>query len=364
MSQQQSVDGGFVPGDNPLVSVVMTTYNGARYVRETIDSVLAQSLGDFEFIIVDDCSTDHTVDLIREYRDPRIALVRNEANVGISRSRNRALGLAKGTYIATTDQDDISERHRLERQVRHLEVNPATSVVASRVYLLRGTVRSVDPMPSQADPLLIHFALFFGRHNTTYSSLCARRQFIEQNDLYFRPIYHYAEDYELFSRIAECGRFAVLQEELVGYRLHAANNSKVHHKEMSRNGMTFMTACYARELGRAVNDEEGWAIWNGLVDKVPQTSGDQLRRLGQLMVELTASFIERRALNDQRQQAAIRQLAAQLWNEIVDRSVRTLGLEAERVRREIEDLQAWRPTAFRAMKSGALALYSTAWPRR
>lgn len=348
MSEEASSRSGSVA--TPRVSVVTTTYNGAAYLRETMDSMLQQTLRDFEYILIDDCSTDGTVALIQSYDDARIVLVQNKPNRGISESRNIGFRMARGTCIATIDQDDISDPRRLEKQVRHLEEHPDVSVVASRVHLLVNGVRKPDPMPVQPHHLLIHFALFFGRHNTTYSSLCLRRQFVVDHDLYFNSRFHYAEDYELFSRIADCGRFAILPEPLVAYRLHAQANSRVHSEEMAANGMTFMKACYARQLGRPVSDEEGHRIWNGLVTKQPPESLEGLRELGRLMTEFTAAFIARHAEGPQQAQQ-LHVLASQLWHEIVDRSVRSLGLKAERVRSEFDLLRAWSPTPMARLRT-------------
>lgn len=342
----------------PMVSVVMTTYNGSAYLRETIDSILQQTYRDFEYVIIDDCSKDDTVALIKGYDDPRIVFVQNPVNMGISESRNAAFRRARGTFIATTDQDDISEPTRLERQVGLLQANPDISAAASRVYLMLKGVKTDDPMAVQPLPVLIHFAVFFGRHNTTYSSLCLRRQFVVDNDLYFRPRYHYAEDFELFTRIVACGRFSIVPDPLVTYRLHANNNSRVHYAEMSANGMSFMKDCYARELGRPVDEAEGWRIWNGLVEKVPPASADELRQLGQVMAELTERFIERHA-SGQDQRDRLRVLASQIWHDIVDGAVRVRGLGVERVRGEFKSLQAWSPSPMANLKVKARGALSS-----
>lgn len=344
----------------PLVSVLMTTYNGATQLRETIDSILNQTFDDFEFLIIDDCSTDQTVAVIREYDDPRIVLARNESNQGISNSRNRALQLARGTFIATTDQDDVSAPERLERQVRCLQTREDIAVVASRVYLLIDGVRTDDPMPVQSEPILIHFALYFGRHNTTYSSLCMRKQFIVDHQLYFDQRYHYAEDYELYSRMIECGQFTILPQPLVSYRVHNSSNSRIHSEEMWRNGMSFMRDCYARELGRPIDDAEGWRIWYGLVEKRGQKSLHELRALGYLMTEMTAKFTARHAESHE-QSSQIRVLASQIWHDIVDGSVPGCGLGAERVRREFNELQAWSPPRGTILKNCARAVLG--WAR-
>lgn len=345
------------PMHTPRVSVLTTTYNGARFLRQTIDSILGQTFRDFEYLLIDDASTDGTVDLIRSYDDPRIRLVRNEANMGISGSRNRAFQMARGEFIATTDQDDLSDPHRLEQQVCLLDARPDISAVASRVHLLIDGRQQEDPMPAQDEPELVHFALYFGRHNTTYSSLCLRRSFVVENDLYFRPQYHYAEDFELCSRIVNCGRFAIVQQPLVDYRIHDQNNSRVHQAEMLRNGMAFMRECYARELGRPLSDQEARLVWDGLVDKQPQWSAADLQEMGRLMSELTAGFVVRHSLSEPLR-TRVEVLAAQIWNDVVDRSVRSCGLDAEKVRRQFAQLNRWAPPASRRARMLGLATWS------
>ncbi|MGC8880316.1 MAG: glycosyltransferase family 2 protein, partial [Anaerolineae bacterium] len=92
----------------PAISVIMAVYNGARYLREAVDSILNQTFTDFEFIIVDDGSTDETPAVLDEYNDPRIVRLRNAHNLGLTKSLNRGLHVARGRYIARQDADDLS----------------------------------------------------------------------------------------------------------------------------------------------------------------------------------------------------------------------------------------------------------------
>ena len=101
----------------PKVSVVMPAYNAEKYIREAIDSVLAQTFTDFEFIILDDGSTDATAAIIQSYEDDRIRFCPNERNMGVAATLNRALKLAQGEYIARMDADDVSYKNRLEMQL-------------------------------------------------------------------------------------------------------------------------------------------------------------------------------------------------------------------------------------------------------
>ena len=106
-----------------LVSIIMPTYNCARFIRESIDSVLAQTYTNWELIIVDDSSTDNTAEMIANFNDPRIHYLRNEQNEGAALTRNKALRAVKGRYIAFLDSDDLWHPDKLERQIAFMEQN-------------------------------------------------------------------------------------------------------------------------------------------------------------------------------------------------------------------------------------------------
>lgn len=109
---------------NNLVSIIMPSYNTGRFIRETIESVLAQSYTDWELIIVDDCSTDNTDEVVAQYlEDGRIKYIKNQVNSGAAVSRNRALLEAKGKWIAFLDSDDLWEPNKLEKQIAFMQEN-------------------------------------------------------------------------------------------------------------------------------------------------------------------------------------------------------------------------------------------------
>ena len=108
---------------HPKISVVMAVYNGERHLREAIDSILNQTFADFEFVIIDDASTDRSGRILQEYagKDKRIVIIGNETNMGLSKSLNKGIRLTKGEYIARMDADDISFPDRFEKQVKFLD---------------------------------------------------------------------------------------------------------------------------------------------------------------------------------------------------------------------------------------------------
>ena len=118
----------------PIVTVLMTVYNGKNYLNEAIESVLCQTLDNYEFLIVDDASTDNSIEIINSYKDSRIKLLKNRENIGQTASLNEGLAIAQGQYIARFDQDDVCLPKRLEDQVAFFKKNPSISILCSREY--------------------------------------------------------------------------------------------------------------------------------------------------------------------------------------------------------------------------------------
>ncbi len=129
----------------------MSVFNGARFLRPAVDSILSQTLDDFEFIVVDDGSTDETARILEEYEDPRIILQRNEKNLGLAQSLNRGVSLAQADLIARQDSDDISHPERLNALVSFLDRNPETGVVGSAVQWIDEESRSDKVWPQGLD---------------------------------------------------------------------------------------------------------------------------------------------------------------------------------------------------------------------
>ena len=107
--------------NEPMVTVLMAVYNGEKFLKEAMESILTQTFTDFEFLIINDGSTDNSVKIIEEFNDPRIRLIHNEKNLKLIASLNKGISLAKGKYIARMDCDDISMPYRLEKEVDFLE---------------------------------------------------------------------------------------------------------------------------------------------------------------------------------------------------------------------------------------------------
>jgi glycosyltransferase involved in cell wall biosynthesis len=207
---------------NPIVSVIMPVYNTGIYLKEAIDSIINQSFINFELIIIDDSSTDNSLQIIESYRDQRILLVKKDFNSGYTKSLNIGLKLAKGKYIARMDSDDISLPQRLEIQVSHLEKNPNIILCGTAFRLMNS--ETIINHPNSHDDILIGLlsGTAFG-----HPTVLIRREVLFNNNIEYNPNYEPAEDYYLWTQLIKFGRVVNLPEVLLEYRVHTNQVSKV-----------------------------------------------------------------------------------------------------------------------------------------
>lgn len=204
--------------NTPKVSVLMPVYNGERFVAESIRSVLTQTYRDFELIIVNDGSTDNTPSIIRSFRDERIRLVQHSQNQGLFEALNEGVRLARGTYIARLDSDDIAYRKRLQKQIAFLDSHPDFALVGSAVRLIDSYghptgVKWKNTTPPEKIPVLLLF------HNAFSHSAVMMRVAALPKPAYgpHRPP---VEDYGLWVRLAEKSKVWNLPNVLLDYRVH------------------------------------------------------------------------------------------------------------------------------------------------
>jgi len=202
---------------NVKVTVLMPVYNGASYLREAIESILAQSYADFELLVIDDGSTDRSAEIVLSYGDPRIRLVGNDGNRGLIETLNRGMELASGEYLVRMDCDDISLPARLRRQVEFMDDNREVGVCGVWYREFGGKVpRTTRCAPDDAS---IRCGTLFNPV-IGHPSVIMRKSAFYEHGLRYDPGYPHAEDYELWARALKCLRFANLPEVLLRYRVH------------------------------------------------------------------------------------------------------------------------------------------------
>ncbi|WP_329805040.1 glycosyltransferase family 2 protein [Flavobacterium facile] len=199
----------------PKISVLMPVYNSELYIKEAIDSILNQTFTDFELIIIDDASTDKSVEIIQSYTDSRIQLIVKPQNSGYTNSLNYGLTIAKGEYIARMDSDDISMPERFAKQVGFLEANKDV-VVCGSVFNIIGTGEIINVPEEHED---IKFGMLL-RCRIGHPTVMIRKRVLIENNINYNHEMEPAEDYDLWVRLSEIGKLYNLKEPLLSYRIH------------------------------------------------------------------------------------------------------------------------------------------------
>jgi len=201
---------------DPRITVLMSVYNGEKYLRKAVDSILSQTFKDFEFLIINDGSTDRTVEILHSYDNPRIRIINNEENVGLTKSLNKGLKLAKGKYIARMDADDISMPERFERQVEFLEKNPDIGVLGVNCPVINdhGRVTFILERPTSHTDIVKEL---LSENQFVHSSLMLRMDVLSSAGGYNED-FRLAQDYELILRLSKTTQVANLPEPLHMWR--------------------------------------------------------------------------------------------------------------------------------------------------
>jgi glycosyltransferase involved in cell wall biosynthesis len=235
----------------PRVTVLMAVRNGEEHLRESLASVLAQTLDDFELLIVDDASTDGSMSIVAEFGDPRIRVIRNEVQLGLARSLNIGLAAARAELVARQDDDDVSDPIRLALQVARLEERPSVALVACAYRRIDDAGRIEGHRPVPLDVVSIRWHLLF-LNAFTHSSVVFRRAVVQELGGYAEDL-AYAEDYELWSRLAESYDVEAVPQRLVSYR-RASCSMTASYKERSGGQMDKVAEISRRNIGRVLGD--------------------------------------------------------------------------------------------------------------
>lgn len=228
----------------PLISVIMSTYNEEKYIETSLKSLLNQTFQEFEIIIVDDASTDNTRQLIQRLQDERIHLICNEENQGLTKNLNKALKYVTGKYIARMDGDDIAFPTRFEKQVQYMEKHPETMLVSCYTKSF-GDSDLVFALPDDSEVLKVRMLV---RPVYAHPGFMMRRELIEAGYRYNEE-YRTAQDYEFASRVAEKYKIGLVPEILLLYRVHKKqvsakagnqqfnNADKIRKRQLERLGV-------------------------------------------------------------------------------------------------------------------------------
>ena len=232
----------------PTISVLMPAYNAAAYIREATDSILNQTFTDFEFVIINDGSSDNTEDIILGYKDERIKYYKNDNNLGIVKTLNRGLDLCSGKYIARMDADDISMPNRLEKQIHCLEAN--SQIVASgTLYAILGDEPNMPvDVATNAEDIRYDMAIYC---QFAHSTMMIRKSTIDQYKLRYREEYKCAEDYKLWTELLKYGDMVNLPEVL-GCIRQCEEGISISNAEKQKHLSDIVRKEYLNQLGADV----------------------------------------------------------------------------------------------------------------
>jgi len=247
MNRNQAIP---VKTDVPKISVVMSVYNAEKYLVKAVESILNQTYQDFEFIIINDASTDTTEGILRQFADPRLRIFKNSENLGLSKSLNKAIELAVGIYIARMDSDDISLPHRFETQLRFLEANDDYALVGSSYLHIddNGMTIGINNVPLEDATLRKKLKV---SNCFAHGSIMMSKKSVQEVGGYDEK-YIFSQDYDLWLRMSEIGKVANIREPLYCWRVTRSCISVERRKEQKYYANLALSEARNREGRRSI----------------------------------------------------------------------------------------------------------------
>jgi glycosyltransferase involved in cell wall biosynthesis len=228
--------------------VLLPVDQGQRYLREAVDSILSQTFSDFEFIIIDDASTDESAEIISSYQDPRIHFIRNGTNLGLTATLNKGLELARGEYIARMDQDDVSLPERLAKQVTFMEARPDLAASGTWAKEIDEAGRVVGDRRITVGEQMAYG--YWWPCPIIHPSAVIRRSLL--GDIRYNPDVGHAADYDLWLSLKKKYALDNLPEYLILYRVHGGSTSVKEREDQLRS----VHKSFCRQTRLAVSYEE------------------------------------------------------------------------------------------------------------
>jgi len=236
---------------SPLVSVIMPAYNSEKYISEAIDSILDQSFKDFEFIIIDDGSSDRTWEIIQEYKkkDRRVVVARNEKNLNNYACRNQGIKIAKGRYIVWQDSDDISILDRLEKLVNFMERNFEVGICGSYMQIFNDN-RNLNIRKYSTNDKELRKEIFRYSPIAQPSAIIRKECYTEIG--YYNEKYDATQDLDMTFRIGSKYKLANIPEVLIRYRVHSGSLTYKKVKKQINNALK-IRKYYSKSFGYKID---------------------------------------------------------------------------------------------------------------
>ncbi|MBN2754700.1 MAG: glycosyltransferase [Candidatus Goldbacteria bacterium] len=246
----------------PKVTVILSAFNAEKYIKEAIESILAQSFSDFEFFIVNDGSVDKTGSIIASFKDKRIIKINNKKNKGVGVSVNKCFNAAKGMYIARMDADDISMPQRFEKQVKFLDENMDVGICGCWIKTFGSGKHYINKYPSLHQD--IKFKMLT-ENPFPQPGIMLRKKMFDRHNLRYKPECFPSEDYELWERAIRFIKGANIPEVLLKYRVHPQNASNKGQKKQIKVADDIRIRQLRKLLGKTNHETE--EIFIRLVNK-------------------------------------------------------------------------------------------------
>jgi glycosyltransferase involved in cell wall biosynthesis len=243
----------------PPVSVIMAVHNSAEYLALAVESILAQTFRDFEFIIIDDGSTDESAAILKRYADTdnRIRLI-SRPNKGLTKSLNEGVALAQGEFVARMDADDIASPERFQLQVDFLRAHPEVVLLGGCYDLIDDAGRFLRRMDQPSDNERLQELCLVGGTPICHPLVMMRLDALKRVNGYDES-YEVSQDLDLWLRMGEIGQMACLPQVLLKYRLHAKSASeKKQRKQTANTKRACEDACKRRGIERKFMADHGW----------------------------------------------------------------------------------------------------------
>lgn len=253
---------------NPRVSVILSVYNGEKYIKQAIESILHQTFKDFELIIIDDGSTDNTSFVLDGFNDSRIIRVKNEKNIGLVKSLNKGLNIAKGEFIARMDADDVSVSDRFEKQIAYLDKHKDIGVLGTYMEQVddKGKTLSLFKVPESHKDILCRM---LSGTAIVHASVVMRRNILMSVGSY-NPEFLHTEDTELWTRLILKTHFANLPEVLYIRRIHKNSIMSMHSKFQDEQDIKIRDQLLVSLIQKKILNEEDLGKIRILRDKKKQ----------------------------------------------------------------------------------------------
>ncbi|MDP6683409.1 MAG: glycosyltransferase [Desulfobacterales bacterium] len=240
------------------LSVLMTVYDGMPYLPLSIESILCQTFSDFEFIIVNDCSTDESIDVIRSYHDSRIRIIENDKNLGQTKSLNKGLEYIRTEFVARMDADDISHKQRLEKQCQYLDAHPDVAAVGTNLKIIDPNGNTIGHFQFPENDEILRWMQLFDCP-VSCGAVMFRKSIIWDQLKGFDPTIRYAQDWELWSRVLPRHKLSNVPDFLLDVREHPGASSIASNQIMREEQFRINRLNPNRILG-IQNNSDKWIM--------------------------------------------------------------------------------------------------------